>query len=63
MADLFDTPELIPQNISSILETFNEETDNTYTELARLCGEIEKQGYSFESGLDAVPFNLHKINK
>ncbi len=60
MEDLFDTPELIPENVTAILESFNEETD-AYSELNRVNNELIKIGYSFDWYLDAQPYNLHKI--
>ena len=35
MRDLFETPELIPDNVQAVLETFNEDADS-YRELDRL---------------------------
>lgn len=61
MLDLFETPELIPSEIQAVLDTFNEETDNTYTELGRIVLEIEKLGYTFDYGLDAEPYGLRPI--
>ena len=40
MKDLFETPELIPDNVQSVLETFDEDAD-PYHELARIVNEIE----------------------
>lgn len=62
MKDLFETPELIPENVQIILDTFDEDTSNTYTELARLVNELEKIGYTFDYYLDAEPYGLRKIN-
>jgi hypothetical protein len=61
MQDLFETPELIPNEVQAILETFNEETENTYLELARLVGELETIGYTFDYYLDADPYGLRPI--
>lgn len=61
MKDLFETPELIPHDVQAVLDTFNEETDNTYTELARIVLEIEKLGYTFDYYLDAEPYGLRPI--
>lgn len=60
MKDLFETPELIPSNVQSVLETFNEDTDS-YHELARLVNEIEPMGYTFDYYLDAEPYGLRPI--
>jgi hypothetical protein len=58
MTDLFETPELIPSSVMSILETFE---DNTYDECDRIQNELEQIGYTFDYYLDAEPFNLRKL--
>lgn len=58
MKDLFETPELIPSEVQNILESFDEDSPNTYIELARLTNEIEKIGYTFDYYLDAEPYGL-----
>ena len=58
MKDLFETPELIPQDVQAILETFNEDSPNTYLELTRLINELEAIGYTFDYYLDAEPYGL-----
>jgi hypothetical protein len=58
MTDLFETLELIPNNVMSILETFE---DNTYDECDRIQNELEQIGYTFDYYLDAEPFNLRKL--
>lgn len=60
MQDLFETPELIPTEIQTVLDTFNEDSD-TYAELKRVQLEVEKLGYTFDYTLDAVPYDLRKI--
>jgi len=61
MKDLFETPELIPQDVQAILETFNEDTPNTYEELNRLTNELEAIGYTFDYYLDANPYGLRPV--
>jgi hypothetical protein len=61
MRDLFETPELIPQDVQAILETFNEDTPNTYEELNRLTNELEVIGYTFDYYLDADPYGLRPV--
>ena len=61
MKDLFETPELIPDEVQAILETFDENCDNTYLELDRILGEIEPLGYTFDYYLDAEPYGLRPI--
>ena len=62
MKDLFETPELIPSEVQAILETFDEESANTYLELARLVNELEDIGYTFDYYLDAEPYGLRPKN-
>jgi hypothetical protein len=61
MKDLFETPELIPHDVQAILESFDEESPNTYAELDRLVNEIELIGYTFDYGIGAEPYGLRLI--
>ena len=58
--DLFETPELIPDEVQAVLETFDEDADS-YRELSRLLDELEPLGYIFSYYLDAEPYWLRKI--
>ena len=58
MKDLFESPELIPSEVMSILTTCE---DSTYKELDRLINELQTIGYTFDYGLDGEPFNLRKL--
>jgi hypothetical protein len=60
MEDLFETIETLPFKVQLILSEFAEE-DNTYEKCADLLRRCEAEGYTFEYGLDAIPFNLTKI--
>lgn len=60
MKDLFETPELIPQDVQAILETFNEDAD-PYHELDRVRDEIFELGYTFDYYLDADPYGLRPV--
>lgn len=62
MKDLFETPELIPSEVQAILETFDEDSPNTYLELDRMLQELEKIGYTFDYYLDAEPYGLRPSN-
>ena len=62
MKDLFETPELIPSDVQAILESFDEESPNTYAELNRLVNEIELIGYTFDYFINAEPYGLRPIN-
>jgi hypothetical protein len=59
--DLFPTPDLIPDEVQAVLESFDEDCANTYHELDRLLNELEPLGYIFSYYLDAEPFWLRKI--
>jgi hypothetical protein len=61
MKDLFETPELIPDEVQAVFETFNEDSDNSYFELDRILSEIEPFGYTFDYYLDAEPYGLRPI--
>jgi len=61
MKDLFETPELIPDEVQAVFETFNEDSDNSYFELDRILSEIEPLGYTFDYYLDAEPYGLRPI--
>jgi hypothetical protein len=60
MKDLFETPELIPDEVQAVLVTFDEDADD-YHELARLVNELEPLGYTFDYYLDAEPYGLRPI--
>ena len=60
MKDLFETPDLIPENIKSVINTFNEDVDS-YVELRRLVNEVEELGYTFDFYLNAEPYGLRPI--
>lgn len=57
MKDLFETPELIPENIMRIILSFDENKD-PYKELDRVKSECENNGYTFDYYLDCEPYNL-----
>jgi hypothetical protein len=61
MKDLFLYPELIPQEVKKILDSFDEDCEDTYSELARLVDDLEKIGYTFDYYLDAEPYNLREL--
>lgn len=61
MKDLFETPELIPNEVQLVFESFNEDCANTYHELDRILAEIEPMGYTFDYYLDAEPYGLRPI--
>lgn len=61
MKDLFEYPELLPQNVNDIIERFAEEDDYSYESCDKLYDELYLVGYTFDYGLDAEPYNLRKL--
>ena len=64
MNDLFECPELLPENIQTILRRFNDleiEKGIQYANLVQMGKELANYGYSFDFYLDCVPYNLKKI--
>lgn len=59
-ADLFEHPDQIPQNVLDILD---KTLDAGYDALKNICKEVEELGYTFNFGLDAVPYDLRKISE
>ena len=60
--DLFEHWELIPKNVSDILERYNEDEQvKGYETLKRLRDELNNIGYNIDYGLDAEPFGLHQM--
>ena len=57
--DLFEVWETLPQEVQDILEKYNGE--ETYENCEKMLQELKPLGYTFEYGLDAVPFNLTNI--
>jgi len=57
MKDLFTTPEKLPMEILTILDNYNLES-MSYVDCQNMLAEMEEKCYTFEFGLDAIPFNL-----
>lgn len=60
MEDLFESIESLPERVQEILSEFSGE-EQTYETCEKLLSLCEAEGYTFEFGLDAIPFNLTKI--
>lgn len=60
MEDLFDTLELLPQEVMAILQKYQSE-DETYENCENLVADLEIVGYTCDFGLDAVPYDLRKL--
>jgi hypothetical protein len=58
--DLFEHYETLPQEVQDVLSKYDEV--DTYEGCEAMLKEMEALGYTFEYYLDAVPYNLHKIN-
>ena len=58
MEDLFGEFSKLPGNVQKIFAN-NPEPD--YMECEAMLKEAEALGYTFEYGLDSIPFNLRKI--
>lgn len=59
--DLFEYPEELPEGMVNIIDNFDDIGILTYDHLEEMLEMCEAYGYTFEYGLDAVPFNLRKI--
>ena len=57
MTDLFETIETLPLCIQNVLSNFENEGYD-YETCAKYLAILEAKGYTFEVGLDGVPFNL-----
>lgn len=53
-------PDQLPENVQSILNSFDEDRDG-YAECKRIVTELEAVGYTAEYGLDAELYNLRKL--
>ncbi len=60
MIDLFETPENLPIEIIDLMNEFSY-IGTTYENCEILLKKCLKIGYTFEYGLDAIPFNLKKL--
>ena len=64
MKDLFECPELLPENVQAILSHYNNieiERGVQYSDLIQMGKEMAENGYSFDFYLDGIPYNLKKI--
>lgn len=63
--DLFPYPEKQPEDLRLLLESYEQKYSDgmDYWEIEQMLNEVKKLGYTFEYGLDGVPFNLRLINE
>jgi predicted acetyltransferase len=59
--DLFEEMDNLPEEVQAVLRKYSTE-DETYTNAESMLSDLESLGYTFEYGLDAVPYNLRKID-
>jgi hypothetical protein len=55
--DLFEQYETLPNEVRVIIDTI----EQSYQSLLEAERSMNKIGYSFEWGIDAIPYNLRKI--
>jgi len=58
--DYFEHYELLPIEIKTIIDEFCN-GENSYENCANLVTALELEGWTCDYGLDAEPYNLHKI--
>ena len=61
MIDLFETPEVLPKKLQTVL--INAGEISTYNQCATLLRKVRRLGYTFDYYLDGVPYNLRKLTK
>lgn len=61
--DLFEHPELLPSDVAGTLDAMNDELESSdpYEVCGRYLGELGYAGYTFDYGLDGMPYNLRKM--
>lgn len=63
MEDLFEVIETLPIKVQLILSELAEDDDtcDTYAKCEDVLKRCKAEGYTFEYGLDAIPYQLTKI--
>lgn len=63
--DLFEDMESLPEEVQALCDQMAEEVENddgnAYMILKGFLPRFEAQGYTFEYGLDGVPYDLRKL--
>lgn len=59
--DLFQHIERLPKNIQYTIERYSDSDSFSYDDCRAMLVDMESQGYTFEYGLDAEPYNLRKL--
>jgi hypothetical protein len=60
MKDYFEYPELLPANVTEIIERFADDV-YSYEQCNQLIDELRAVGWTCEYSLDATPYNLSKL--
>lgn len=64
--DLFEMEASLPEEVAVIVTKYLSELEdppsNSYAILKEFLKEVEQYSYTFEYGLDAVPYGLRKLN-
>ncbi len=61
--DLFEDFEAMPHELREICETYSDSLDDCeklYVMCSEFLAKVEAIGYTFEYGLDGIPFGLQK---
>lgn len=61
MEDLFQSIDSLPKRVQQILWEYAWE-EKSYEACERMLEDLQAEGYTFEFGLDAEPFNLTKMD-
>lgn len=59
--DLFEHWQTLPETMQNVLNKYAE-IEHDYTTLEAMQQECEALGYTFDFGLDCVPYDLRKLN-
>lgn len=59
--DLFEHYETLPEEVQSVLAEYSDD-DQDYESIGILKDKLEALGYTFDYGLDAVPYDLRKMS-
>lgn len=59
--DLFQHIDRLPKSVQYTIELYNNLETLTYNDCKAFLIDMENQGYTFEYGLDAEPFNLKRM--
>lgn len=58
--DLFENTHLLPKEVRKIIQSY-EELEFNYERCEQMLQELKPHNYTFEYGLDGIPFNLKEL--